>query len=82
MMRCENSCLNNSEPEQTSSSSQIDALGQILGRPIVGVIGLALGIPVSLTICAVVLATAQPLLIQDDPDRSAGGGISRGSSRS
>jgi hypothetical protein len=30
----------------------------------VGVIGLALGIPVSLTICAVVLATALPLLIR------------------
>jgi DHA3 family tetracycline resistance protein-like MFS transporter len=47
-----------------SMSSQIDALGQILGGPIVGVIGLALGIPVSLTICAVVLATALPLLIR------------------
>jgi hypothetical protein len=39
-------------------------LRQILGGPIVGVIGLALGIPVSLTICAVVLATALPLLIR------------------
>ena len=29
-----------------------------------GVIGLALGIPVPLTICAVVLATALPLLIR------------------
>ena len=47
-----------------SMSSQIDALGQILGGPIVGAIGLALGIPVSLTICAVVLATALPLLIR------------------
>ena len=47
-----------------SMSSQIDALGQILGGPIVGVIGLALGIPISLTICAVVLATALPLLIR------------------
>jgi DHA3 family tetracycline resistance protein-like MFS transporter len=47
-----------------SMSSQIDALGQILGGPIVGVIGLALGIPVSLTICAVILATALPLLIR------------------
>lgn len=47
-----------------SLSSQIDALGQILGGPIVGAIGLALGIPVSLTICAVVLATALPLLIR------------------
>lgn len=47
-----------------SMSSQIDALGQILGGPLVGVIGLALGIPVSLTICAVVLATALPLLIR------------------
>ncbi|CAG0930739.1 hypothetical protein TFLX_01914 [Thermoflexales bacterium] len=47
-----------------SMSSQIDALGQILGGPIVGVIGLALGIPVSLTICAVVLATVLPLLIR------------------
>jgi DHA3 family tetracycline resistance protein-like MFS transporter len=47
-----------------SMSSQIDALGQILGGPIVGVIGLALGIPVSLTICAMVLATALPLLIR------------------
>ena len=47
-----------------SMSSQIDALGQILGGPLVGAIGLALGIPVSLTICAVVLATALPLLIR------------------
>ncbi len=47
-----------------SMSSQIDALGQILGGPIVGAIGLALGIPVSLTICAVVLATTLPLLIR------------------
>jgi DHA3 family tetracycline resistance protein-like MFS transporter len=47
-----------------SMASQIDALGQILGGPIVGAIGLALGIPVSLTICAVVLATALPLLIR------------------
>jgi DHA3 family tetracycline resistance protein-like MFS transporter len=47
-----------------SMSSQIDALGQILGGPLVGAIGLALGIPVSLTICAVVLATAMPLLIR------------------
>ncbi len=47
-----------------SMSSQIDALGQILGGPIVGAIGLALGIPVSLTICAVILATALPLLIR------------------
>jgi hypothetical protein len=39
-------------------------LGQILGGPLVGVIGLALGIPVSLTICAMVLATALPLLIR------------------
>jgi hypothetical protein len=63
MTKCESSCLDNSESEQSSSSNQIDALGQILGGPIVGVIGLALGIPVSLTICAVVLATALPLLI-------------------
>jgi MFS transporter, DHA3 family, tetracycline resistance protein len=47
-----------------SMASQIDALGQILGGPLVGAIGLALGIPVSLTICAVVLATALPLLIR------------------
>ncbi len=47
-----------------SMSSQIDALGQILGGPLVGAIGLALGIPVSLTICAVVLAAALPLLIR------------------
>jgi DHA3 family tetracycline resistance protein-like MFS transporter len=47
-----------------SMSSQIDALGQILGGPLVGVVGLALGIPVSLTICAVVLAMALPLLIR------------------
>ncbi len=47
-----------------SMSSQIDELGQILGGPIVGAIGLALGIPVSLTICSVVLATALPLLIR------------------
>ena len=47
-----------------SMSSQIDALGQILGGPIVGVIGLALGIPVALTISAVVLMTALPLLIR------------------
>ncbi|NTU62689.1 MAG: hypothetical protein HGB05_04640 [Chloroflexi bacterium] len=39
-------------------------MGQILGGPIVGVIGLALGIPVSLTICVVVLATVLPLLIR------------------
>jgi hypothetical protein len=39
-------------------------LGQILGGPLVGVIGLALGIPVSLTICAMVLVTALPLLIR------------------
>jgi hypothetical protein len=44
-------------------SSQIDALGQILGGPIVGTIGLALGIPVALTISAVILA-ALPLLIR------------------
>ena len=48
MTKCESSCSNNSESEQSSSSSQIDALG----------------IPVSLTICAVVLATALPLLIR------------------
>jgi len=47
-----------------SMSSQIDALGQILGGPIVGVIGLALGIPIALTICALILATALPLLIR------------------
>jgi len=47
-----------------SMSSQIDALGQILGGPIVGAIGLALGIPVALTISAVILATALPLLIR------------------
>jgi DHA3 family tetracycline resistance protein-like MFS transporter len=47
-----------------SMSSQIDALGQILGGPVIGAVGLALGIPVSLTICAVVLATALPLLIR------------------
>jgi DHA3 family tetracycline resistance protein-like MFS transporter len=47
-----------------SMSSQIDALGQILGGPIVGAIGLALGIPAALTICAVILATALPLLIR------------------
>jgi DHA3 family tetracycline resistance protein-like MFS transporter len=47
-----------------SMSSQIDALGQILGGPIVGAIGLALGIPMSLTICAVILAMALPLLIR------------------
>jgi hypothetical protein len=45
-------------------SSQIDALGQILGGPIVGAIGLALGIPVALTISAVILAAALPLLIR------------------
>jgi DHA3 family tetracycline resistance protein-like MFS transporter len=56
-----------------SMSSQIDALGQILGGPLVGAIGLALGIPVSLTICAVVLATALPLLIRTIRiDRQAG----------
>ena len=37
MMKCESSCLNNPESGQTSSSSQIDALEQILGGPIVGV---------------------------------------------
>jgi DHA3 family tetracycline resistance protein-like MFS transporter len=47
-----------------SMSNQIDALGQILGGPIVGAIGLALGIPVALTISAVILATALPLLIR------------------
>ena len=47
-----------------SMSSQVDALGQLLGGPIVGVIGLALGIPVALTICAVILAAALPLLIR------------------
>ncbi len=47
-----------------SMSSQIDALGQILGGPIVGAIGLALGIPVALTISAVILATTLPLLIR------------------
>ncbi len=47
-----------------SMSSQIDALGQILGGPLVGAIGLALGIPVALTISAVILATALPLLIR------------------
>jgi DHA3 family tetracycline resistance protein-like MFS transporter len=47
-----------------SMSSQIDALGQILGGPAVGAIGLALGIPVALTICAVILATALPLLLR------------------
>jgi MFS transporter, DHA3 family, tetracycline resistance protein len=47
-----------------SMASQIDALGQILGGPIVGAIGLALGIPVALTISAVILATALPLLIR------------------
>ena len=58
-----------------SMSSQIDALGQILGGPLVGAIGLALGIPVSLTICAVILATALPLLIRTiriDQRESAG----------
>jgi DHA3 family tetracycline resistance protein-like MFS transporter len=47
-----------------SMSSQIDALGQILGGPIVGAIGLALGIPVALTISAVILAAALSLLIR------------------
>jgi DHA3 family tetracycline resistance protein-like MFS transporter len=47
-----------------SMSSQIDALGQILGGPIVGAIGLALGIPVALTISAVILVAALPLLIR------------------
>ncbi len=47
-----------------SMSSQIDALGQILGGPLVGAIGLALGIPAALTICAIVLAAAVPLLIR------------------
>jgi len=47
-----------------SMSSQVDALGQILGGPIVGAIGLALGIPVALTISAVILAMALPLLIR------------------
>ena len=64
MTKCEGSCSNNSEPKQTSSSSQIDALGQILGVPIVDVIGLALGIPAALTIGAVILATSLPLLIR------------------
>lgn len=47
-----------------SMSSQIDALGEILGGPIVGAIGLALGIPAALTISAVILAMALPLLIR------------------
>lgn len=47
-----------------SMASQIDALGQILGGPIVGAIGLALGIPVALTLCAVILTMALPLLIR------------------
>jgi MFS transporter, DHA3 family, tetracycline resistance protein len=47
-----------------SMSSQIDALGQILGGPIVGAIGLALGIPMALTISAVILITTLPLLIR------------------
>ncbi len=47
-----------------SMSSQIDALGQILGGPLVGAIGLTLGIPVALTVCAVILATTLPLLIR------------------
>jgi DHA3 family tetracycline resistance protein-like MFS transporter len=47
-----------------SMSSQIDALGQILGGPIVGAIGLALGIPVALTISAMILAAALPLLMR------------------
>jgi hypothetical protein len=42
----------------------------------VGVIGLALGIPVALTICAMMLATALPLLIRTIRiDRRAEGAI-------
>lgn len=47
-----------------SMSSQIDAFGQILGGPIVGAIGLALGIPAALTISVTILAMALPLLIR------------------
>jgi DHA3 family tetracycline resistance protein-like MFS transporter len=60
-----------------SMSSQIDALGQILGGPIVGAIGLALGIPVALTISAVILVTALPLLIRTIRiDRQVGAAVS------
>lgn len=47
-----------------SMSSQIDAFGQILGGPIVGAIGLALGIPAALVVSALILSTVLLLLIR------------------
>jgi len=47
-----------------SMSSQIDAFGQIIGGPIVGAIGLSLGIPAALVVSALILSTVLLLLIR------------------
>ena len=46
-----------------SMSSQIDALGQIIGGPIVGAIGTALGIPAALIASALILSPVLILLV-------------------
>ncbi len=47
-----------------SMSSQIDALGQIIGGPIVGAIGTALGIPAALIASALILSPVLVLLVR------------------
>lgn len=47
-----------------SMTSQIDALGQIIGGPMVGVIGRAFGVPYALLGSGLILSIALPLLIR------------------
>ncbi len=47
-----------------SMTAQIDALGQIIGGPIVGVIGTAFGVPYALLASGLILSIALPLLIR------------------
>jgi DHA3 family tetracycline resistance protein-like MFS transporter len=47
-----------------SMTSQIDALGQIIGGPIIGVIGTAFGVPFALVGSGLILSIALPLLVR------------------
>lgn len=47
-----------------SMTAQIDALGQMIGGPIVGVIGTAFGVPSALFASGMILSIALPLLIR------------------
>ena len=64
MTKCASSCLNRLGAEANSIVQSDRCAGANPRRANRGSIGLALGIPVALTICVVILATALPLSIR------------------